>query len=91
MPSLRQALRKHIDRIKWNINNFWNNKLANPYSPQDKKAMYDFVPSIWNLFVQYLEVKAIGERFEQILVKIGEQKLSLIGVLVIAVVCIALL
>jgi len=91
MPSLRQALRKHIDRVKWNIKNFWNNKLANPYSPQDKIAMQDFIPSIWNLFVQYFEVKAIGEKFEQILVKNGEQKLTLIGVLVIAVVCIVLL
>lgn len=91
MPTLRYALRKHIDRVKWNLKNFWNRKLSNPQSPRDDIAMNDFIPSVWNLFVQYLEVKAIIEKVELIVSKIGEQKITLIGVIVIAVVCIALL
>jgi hypothetical protein len=84
--SLRYALKKHINRIKWNLNHLLDTTYSNPDSPDNSIAVYDLLPSIWNLVVQYFEVTGIAEKVEQI----SEQRLTLIVVLFVAIFCLVL-
>jgi|688.fasta_scaffold1118190_2 hypothetical protein len=84
--SLRYALKKHINRIKWNLNHLFDTTYSNPDSPDNSIAVYDLLPSIWNLVVQYFEVTGIAEKVEQI----SEQRLTLIVVLFVAIFCLVL-
>jgi hypothetical protein len=84
--SLRYALKKHINRIKWNLNHLFDATYSNPDSPKDSIAIFDLLPSIWNLVVQYFEVTGIAEKVEQI----SEQRLTLIVVLFVAIFCLVL-
>jgi hypothetical protein len=84
--SLRYALKKHINRIKWNLNHLFDTTYSNPDSPDNLIAVYDLLPSIWNLVVQYFEVTGIAEKVEQI----SEQKQTLIIVLFVAIFCLVL-
>jgi len=84
--SLRYALKKHINRIKWNLNHLFDTTYSNPDSPDNLIAVYDLLPSIWNLVVQYFEVTGIAEKVEQI----SEQRLTLIVVLFVAIFCLVL-
>jgi hypothetical protein len=84
--SLRYALKKHINRIKWNLNHLLDTTYSNPDSPDNSIAVYDLLPSIWNLVVQYFEVTGIAEKVEQI----SEQKQTLIIVLFVAIFCLVL-
>ena len=84
--SLRYALKKHINRIKWNLNHLLDTTNSNPDSPDNSIAVYDLLPSIWNLVVQYFEVTGIAEKVEQI----SEQRLTLIVVLFVAIFCLVL-
>jgi hypothetical protein len=84
--SLRYALKKHINRIKWNLNHLFDTTYSNPDSPDNSIAVYDLLPSIWNLVVQYFEVTGIAEKVEQI----SEQKQTLIIVLFVAIFCLVL-
>ncbi len=84
--SLRYALKKHINRIKWNLNHLFDTTYSNPDSPDNLIAVYDLLPSIWNLVVQYFEVTGIAAKVEQI----SEQRLTLIVVLFVAIFCLVL-
>lgn len=84
--SLRYALKKHINRIKWNLNHLFDTTYSNPDSPDNSIAVYDLLPSIWNLVVQYFEVTGIAEKVEQI----SEQKQTLIVILFVAIFCLFL-
>jgi len=84
--SLRYALKKHINRIKWNLNHLFDTKYSNPDSPKDSIAIFDLLPSIWNLVVQYFEVTGITEKVEQL----SEQRLTLIIVIFVAIFCLVL-
>jgi hypothetical protein len=84
--SLRYALKKHINRIKWNLNHLFDTTYSNPDSPDNLIAVYDLLPSIWNLVIQYFEVTGIAEKVEQI----SEQRLTLIVVLFVAIFCLVL-
>ena len=84
--SLRYALKKHINRIKWNLNHLFDTTYSNPYSPENSIAVYDLLPSIWNLAVQYFEVTGITEKVEQL----SEQRLTLIVVLLVTIFCLVL-
>ena len=84
--SLRYALKKHINRIKWNLNHLFDTKYSNPHSPDNSIAVYDLLPSIWNLAVQYFEVTGITEKVEQL----SEQRLTLIVVLLVTIFCLVL-
>jgi hypothetical protein len=77
--SLRYALKKHINRIKWNLNHLFDTTYSNPDSPDNSIAVYDLLPSIWNLVVQYFKVE-----------QISEQRLTLIVVLFVAIFCLVL-
>jgi len=84
--SLRYALKKHINRIKWNLNHLFDTTYSNPDSPDNSIAVYDLLPSIWNLVVQYFEVTGITEKVEQL----SEQRLTLIIVIFVAIFCLVL-
>jgi len=84
--SLRYALKKHINRIKWNLNHLFDTTYSNPDSPENSIAIFDLLPSIWNLAVQYFEVTGITEKVEQL----SEQRLTLIVVLLVTIFCLVL-
>ena len=88
--SLRYALKKHINRIKWNLNHLFDTTYSNPDSPDNSIAVHDLLPSIWNLVVQYFEVTGIAEKVEDYTKSLGEQKLTLIVVLFVAIFCLIL-
>ena len=88
--SLRYALKKHINRIKWNLNHLFDTTYSNPDSPDNLIAVYDLLPSIWNLVVQYFEVTGIAEKVEDYTKSLGEQRLTLIVVLLVAIFCLIL-
>jgi len=84
--SLRYALKKHINRIKWNLSHLFDTTYSNPDSPENSIAIFDLLPSIWNLAVQYFEVTGITEKVEQL----SEQRLTLIVVLLVTIFCLVL-